>query len=203
MVLLLRKMIFLKDVLTITINISILAIKNSQPLNLNAGLVTEHLKAPAWSWSIIPFLFCLIKVRLLEQAHSDAFENDFCWLKALPVSRLFAGKGLVFFPKTDHITPPHIFPCFDHFSCISWQRNSEARYFGPWSTKLGGTFHQKNDPQWQKTWSRPELRRHGRFFAEKHYLAKICFPSQNTQNLLKDWYLSGKRVLFLFTTLPG
>ena len=131
---------FLKDVFTITMNMSILAIKNSQPLNLNAGLVTEHLKAPAWSWSIIPFLFCLIKVRLLEQAHSDAFENDFCWLKALPVSRLFAGKGLVFFPKTDHITrPPHIFPCFDHFSCISWQRNSEARYFGPWSTKLGVT----------------------------------------------------------------
>ena len=112
------KWFFLKDVLTITMNISILAIKNSQPLNLNAGLVTEHLKAPAWSWSIIPFLFCLIKVRLLEQAHSDAFENDFCWLKALPVSRLFAGKGLVFFPKTDHITPPpHIsllWPFFFH-----------------------------------------------------------------------------------------
>ena len=103
---------FLKDVLTITMNISILAIKNSQPLNLNAGLVTEHLKASAWSWSIIPFLFCLIKMRLCVYWNKHIvllIKNNFCWLKTLPVSHLFAAEGLVSFPKPDHSTsPPHI-----------------------------------------------------------------------------------------------
>ena len=58
---------------------------------------------------------------------------------------------------------------------------------------------QKSDPQWQKTWSWPELRRNGSFYVRPKsiFFAKNAFfPKKNTQNLLTDQYLFGKRVLF-------
>ena len=75
-----------------------------------------------------------------------------------------------------------------HFTIIS------TLNFGPWSTKLVGP----SGPQWQRTWSRPELGKNGRFYIwpKIFFVQKSIFFQKNTRNLLKDWYLFGKRVLF-------
>ena len=69
---------------------------------------------------------------------------------------------------------------FGQIGCF-WTLN-----FRPWSTK-------------QRTWSRPELWRNGRFYVlpKSGKLAENLFfvKKKSTQNLLKDWYLFWKMVL--------
>ena len=75
--------------------------------------------------------------------------------------------------------------------------------FGPSSTKPGGTIRviKKNDPQYQKTWSWPELRFH--IWLKSVFLAEsLFFSPKTTQNLLKDWYLFGKRVVLFAQLFP-
>ena len=83
--------------------------------------------------------------------------------------------------------------------------------FGPSSTKLGGNVwaskkwpRMTTDLVWAEiTAKRPFLR-----FAEKCFFGQKCVLSQkNTQNLLRDWYLFWKMVLFslhnFFQSWPG
>ena len=63
--------------------------------------------------------------------------------------------------------------------------------FGLWSTKLGGTVRDINKMthKWQQ-----KLQRNGHFFT---FGQKTVFsPQKNTKNLLADWYLFGKGLLF-------
>ena len=58
-----------------------------------------------------------------------------------------------------------------HFAIIS------TLNFGPSSTWWDCRDHQKNDPQWQRTWSWPELRNNGRFYVRPKsvFLARNAF----------------------------
>ena len=65
--------------------------------------------------------------------------------------------------------------------------------------------HQKNDPQWQRTWSRPELRRNSRFYVwpKSVFWPKIRFIPKKCPKFLKRLIIIWeKRYFFGCTTLP-
>ena len=83
--------------------------------------------------------------------------------------------------------------------------------FGPWSTKLGQTDRatKKNKPHYQRIWSRPELRRSGRFYVLPKSKKRAENPSifqKETPDINKeiktDIYL-GKWYIFFRNTLPS
>ena len=103
------------------------------------------------------------------------------------------------FPSVGSFSGAH--PSFWPFWEMSPIAIKRTLNFGPWSMNLGGTVQAlKNDQKWQRTWS---LSDYGEtaiftFYQKVFFVPKKRFfsPKKNTRNLLKDWYLFGKRVIF-------